>query len=72
MRLNESGYRTVRFDQRGYTPTARPRGRFAYRISELVGDVAALIGAVGSPVHLVGHDWGPWSPGPPPPGIRRC
>lgn len=57
-RLHESGYRTVRFDQRGYTPTARPKGRFAYRISELVGDVAALIGAVGTPVHLVGHDWG--------------
>lgn len=57
-RLHASGYRTLRFDQRGYAPTARPRGRFAYRISELVGDVAALIGSVGSPVHLVGHDWG--------------
>ncbi|KAA0084459.1 alpha/beta fold hydrolase [Mycolicibacterium sp. P9-64] len=57
-RLNDSGYRTLVFDQRGYTPTARPRGRFAYRISALVGDVAALVAAVGSPVHLVGHDWG--------------
>ena len=56
--LHEAGYRTLVFDQRGYTPTARPRGRFAYRISALVGDVAALVAAVGSPVHLVGHDWG--------------
>jgi pimeloyl-ACP methyl ester carboxylesterase len=56
--LHEAGYRTLVFDQRGYTPTARPRGRLAYRISALVGDVAALVAAVGSPVHLVGHDWG--------------
>jgi pimeloyl-ACP methyl ester carboxylesterase len=56
--LHEAGYRTLVFDQRGYTPTARPRGRFAYRISALVGDVAALVAEVGSPVHLVGHDWG--------------
>jgi pimeloyl-ACP methyl ester carboxylesterase len=57
-RLHDAGCRTLVFDQRGYTPTARPRGRFAYRISALVGDVAALVDAVGSPVHLVGHDWG--------------
>ena len=57
-RLNEAGCRTLVFDQRGYTPTARPRGRFAYRISALVSDVAALVAAAGSPVHLVGHDWG--------------
>lgn len=57
-RLHASGYRTLVFDQRGYAPTARPRGRFAYRISALVSDVAALIEAAGTPVHLVGHDWG--------------
>ena len=57
-RLHDAGYRTLVFDQRGYAATARPRGRFAYRISALVGDVAALVAAVGSPVHLVGHDWG--------------
>ena len=56
--VHEAGYRTLVFDQRGYAATARPRGRFAYRISALVGDVAALVAAVGSPVHLVGHDWG--------------
>ena len=57
-RLNDSGYRTLRFDQRGYAPTARPRGRRAYRMSRLVSDVAALAQATGAPVHLVGHDWG--------------
>jgi pimeloyl-ACP methyl ester carboxylesterase len=57
-RLNQSGCRTLRFDQRGYAPAARPRGRRPYRLSALTGDVAALIEEVGSPVHLVGHDWG--------------
>lgn len=58
-RLHQSGYRTLTFDQRGYSPTARPRGRFAYRMSALVSDVAALVTTVGAgPVHLVGHDWG--------------
>lgn len=57
-RLHASGYRTLTFDQRGYTPTARPRGRRAYRMSALVSDVTALIAATAGPVHLVGHDWG--------------
>ena len=56
--LHERGYRTIAPTQRGYSPGARPRGRFAYRMSALVGDTAALIAAVGQPVHLVGHDWG--------------
>jgi pimeloyl-ACP methyl ester carboxylesterase len=57
-RLHASGYRTLTFDQRGYAPTARPRGRRAYRMSRLVSDVAALVEATGAPAHLVGHDWG--------------
>ena len=57
--LHERGYRTIAPDQRGYSPGARPRGRFAYRVSALAGDTAALITALGGePVHLVGHDWG--------------
>jgi pimeloyl-ACP methyl ester carboxylesterase len=57
--LHERGHRTLAFDQRGYAPGARPRGRFAYRSSALVGDVVALIKAAGEgPVHVVGHDWG--------------
>jgi pimeloyl-ACP methyl ester carboxylesterase len=57
-RLNAAGLRTVAPDQRGYSPGARPRGRSPYRLSRLVGDVAALVEVIGGPVHLVGHDWG--------------
>ena len=57
--LNAEGYRTVAPDQRGYSPGARPKGRTAYRTSELVADAAALVEQLGDgPVHLVGHDWG--------------
>ncbi|MGP3690921.1 alpha/beta fold hydrolase [Streptomyces sp. IBSNAI002] len=59
--LHTSGYRTLAPDQRGYSPRARPRGRFAYRLSELAEDVLALIEAAGlgeRKVHVVGHDWG--------------
>ncbi|GAA5145156.1 alpha/beta fold hydrolase [Pseudonocardia eucalypti] len=57
--LNEAGYRTLAMDQRGYSPGARPSGRRAYRISELVEDAAAVIDqAAGGRAHVVGHDWG--------------
>lgn len=59
--LHTSGYRTLAPDQRGYSPRARPRGRFAYRLSELAADVMALIDAAGHDgrkMHVVGHDWG--------------
>jgi len=57
--LNEAGYRTLAPDQRGYSPRARPAGRKAYRQSELVADIAALVEASGAQkAHLVGHDWG--------------
>ncbi len=56
--LNDRGVRTVAPDQRGYSPEARPRGRLAYRSSELTADVVALLLEIGRPVHLVGHDWG--------------
>ncbi|MGW0180959.1 alpha/beta fold hydrolase [Nocardia sp. NPDC003345] len=57
--LHERGYRTLAPDQRGYSPGARPRGRYAYRVGALAGDIAALINELGGgPVHLVGHDWG--------------
>jgi pimeloyl-ACP methyl ester carboxylesterase len=56
--LHEAGLRTIALDQRGYSPGARPRRRRDYQVSNLVGDVAALIEEVGEPVHLAGHDWG--------------
>ena len=58
-RLADAGYRVLAPVQRGYSPGARPAGRRAYRIEELVADVAALAdSAGGAPVHVVGHDWG--------------
>jgi pimeloyl-ACP methyl ester carboxylesterase len=56
--LGEAGFRTYAPDQRGYSRRARPRGRRAYNIRELVDDVVALIDRIDRPVHLVGHDWG--------------
>jgi pimeloyl-ACP methyl ester carboxylesterase len=57
--LTAAGFRVLAPDQRGYSPRARPRGRAAYAMRELVADVVALIDAADSgPVHLVGHDWG--------------
>lgn len=56
--LNASGFRTVAPNQRGFAMGARPKGRYAYRMSQLVADIAALIDELDQPVHLVGHDWG--------------
>jgi pimeloyl-ACP methyl ester carboxylesterase len=61
--LAAAGMRVVAPDQRGYSPGARPTGRAAYRLPELVADAAAVAEAAlretGRPrVHLVGHDWG--------------
>ena len=56
--LHTAGYRTVTFDQRGYTPGARPTRRRDYAIPELAADAAAVIGAHGGRAHVVGHDWG--------------
>jgi pimeloyl-ACP methyl ester carboxylesterase len=59
VQLNAHGFRTVAPDLRGYAPDARPRGRINYRSSKVIGDVVALIDAIGAgPVHLIGHDWG--------------
>ncbi|MBF6451074.1 alpha/beta fold hydrolase [Nocardia elegans] len=57
--LHARGYRTIAFDQRGYAPGARPRGRFAYRTGALVSDLVALTELFAPvKVSLVGHDWG--------------
>lgn len=57
--LHRRGFRTLAPDQRGYSAGARPRARWAYRASELVADVVALIDQAGlGPAHVVGHDWG--------------
>lgn len=56
--LHAAGLRTYAPDQRGYSPGARPFGRWRYRLGDLTDDVVALIDEIGRPVHLVGHDWG--------------
>ncbi|QCX28530.1 alpha/beta fold hydrolase [Nocardioides jishulii] len=56
--LHAAGLRTYAPDQRGYSPHARPKGRWNYRMRDLVGDVVALVEEIGEPVHLVCHDWG--------------
>ena len=57
--LTDAGYRVLAFDQRGYSPGARPPGRRSYTLDLLVGDVLALAAHAGlDRFHLVGHDWG--------------
>jgi len=57
--LHEAGLSTLAPDQRGYSPGARPAGRRHYRMSQLVGDVVALLDDRGlTRAHVVGHDWG--------------
>ena len=57
--LHAGGLRTLAPDQRGYSPGARPAGRAAYRLREVVDDVLALLDAADLPAaHVVGHDWG--------------
>ena len=56
--LHAQGLRTYAPDQRGYSPGARPARRRDYAMQLLVDDAVALVGAIGRPVHLVGHDWG--------------
>jgi pimeloyl-ACP methyl ester carboxylesterase len=60
-RLADRGYRSLAPDQRGYSPGARPEGRSAYRVPELVADALAVVDehvGPGSRMHVVGHDWG--------------
>ena len=57
--LAASGYRAIAFDQRGYSPGARPLESTAYTIDQLVSDVTAVADALGAQTfHLIGHDWG--------------
>lgn len=57
--LAQAGYRVIAFDQRGYSPHARPEDLADYAIGNLVSDVFAVAKSVGAArFHLVGHDWG--------------
>jgi pimeloyl-ACP methyl ester carboxylesterase len=57
--LVAEGMRVLVPDQRGYSPGARPAGRGAYALREVVDDVVGLLDAAGlERAHIVGHDWG--------------
>ncbi|MBT4519738.1 MAG: alpha/beta hydrolase [Halieaceae bacterium] len=57
--LLEAGFRVLAFDQRGYSPGARPDKPSEYAVDKLSADVIAVADAVGiKRFHLVGHDWG--------------
>ena len=57
--LARLGYRVAAFDQRGYSPGARPTGIAAYALEQLVADVIGIADALGfDRFHLAGHDWG--------------
>ena len=58
-RLHDAGLRTIAFDQRGYSPGARPDAVTDYRITEPAADALAVLDALGlASAHIVGHDWG--------------
>lgn len=53
------GYRVLAFDQRGYSPGARPKGKENYHVDSLVQDVIGIADYLNiDTFHLVGHDWG--------------
>ena len=57
--LGDAGYRALAFDQRGYSPGARPPAVGDYGIDALVSDALAVADELGMPrFDLVGHDWG--------------
>ncbi len=53
-------YHVVTYDVRGAGASDKPRRQDAYRLDQLVDDLAAVVDAVSPdrPVHLVAHDWG--------------
>lgn len=58
-RAAADGYRVVAYDQRGFSPGARPKDVAAYHVNRVAEDLFAIADAVGfEEFHLVGHDWG--------------
>lgn len=57
--LAGAGYQVVAFDQRGYSPGARPESVADYAMDKLTADVFDIADTVGfDEFHLIGHDWG--------------
>jgi pimeloyl-ACP methyl ester carboxylesterase len=53
-------FHVVTYDVRGAGASDQPAARSAYRISQLVADLAVVLDAVSpdAAVHVLGHDWG--------------
>src|SRR3954462_9085132 len=57
--LAAAGYRVVAPDMRGFGRSGAPPDVAAYTIFDTVGDVVALVKALGeSKAVIIGHDWG--------------
>lgn len=57
--LAQAGYHVVAPDMRGNGGSSVPHDIAAYAISDLVGDMVALVAALGhTQACIVGHDWG--------------
>lgn len=57
--LAAAGYRVVAPDMRGYGGSSAPHGVEHYAITDLVGDMVALVAGLGETrAAVVGHDWG--------------
>src|SRR5579871_5029019 len=57
--LAKAGYRVVAPDMRGYGGSSAPHEIAAYAITDLVGDMVALVAALGETrACVIGHDWG--------------
>lgn len=57
--LLEQGMSVFAYDQRGYSPGARPESVDEYTMRHLVADLDSVTRAAGlDRFHLVGHDWG--------------
>jgi pimeloyl-ACP methyl ester carboxylesterase len=57
--LAAAGYRVVAPDMRGYGRTEAPPEISSYSIMDIVGDMVALVGALGAQqAIIIGHDWG--------------
>ena len=56
--LAAEGFHAVAVDQRGQYESPGPDDESAYTVEGLAGDLLDLVGALGGPVHLVGHSFG--------------